>query len=380
MKTMSELPKLYAKASTDKIKTWETWVTDNGDNTATMWTKHGYIDGKLTETPKIIKTGKNIGKKNETTPFEQAVLVAKSKYKKKLDKNYCSDILELKNGPKNELPMKAHKFKERKHNIVYPAFVQKKLNGVRCTAKMIDGKIELTSNGGKSYNDTLHHLFDPLLELLNEGETFDGEIYYHGWSLQQISRRVKKVREDTHLLEFWTFDMVDMERICGDRLEWLHDSMMRNMDTKINHVEHEIVQNEQDVYDAHDDYVKQGFEGVIIRNINGMYKFGPSRCADLQKYKKFIDAEFKIIAAEFEVVQVPDGKGGFTETNCVIFVCITEEGNAFNVRPKGTVERRAYWYENRANIVGKDLTIRYFELSDDNVPQQPVGIVIRDYE
>jgi DNA ligase-1 len=379
-KTINELPKLYAKASTGKIKTWEIWVTDNEDGTATMWRRSGYIDGKLKDTPKIIKTGKNIGKSNETTPLEQAIAMAKSKHKKNLGRNYVPNQKDL-NGPiKHRLPMKAQYFNKRKHDIDYPAIVQPKLNGVRCTAKNIDGKIELTSNGGKSYNETLFHLIDPILEILPNGKEQDGEIYYHGWSLQQISRRVKKVREDTHLLEFWTFDMVDTESWCVNRLETLNDMMMRSMGTQIKCLNNKMVMNEQEVYKFHDEYVQDGYEGIIIRNINGKYKFGPSRCKDLQKYKKFIDAEFKIIAAESEIVQVPDGQGGFLEVVCVIWICITEEGNTFKVRPKGTIERRAYWYQNKNQIIGKDLTVRFFEYSEDMIPQQPVGIVIRDYE
>ena len=378
--TKNELPKLYANASNNKIKTWEVWVTDNNDNTATLWRRSGFIDGKLKDTPKIIKSGKNIGKSNETTPLQQALLIAKSKYKKNLERNYSPDINDLSAPVKHRLPMKAQYFNKRKHDIVYPAIVQPKLNGVRCTAKNIDGKIELTSNGGKSYNETLFHLFPALLEILPNSEELDGEIYYHGWSLQQISRRVKKIREDTHLLEFWTFDMVDLESWCANRLETLDDMVMRSMGTQIKCLDNQMVMNEQEVYKFHDEYVQDGYEGIIIRNINGAYKFGPSRCKDLQKYKKFIDAEFKIIAAESEIIQVPDGQGDFYEIVCIIWVCITKEGNTFNVRPKGTVERRAYWYQNRNSIIGKDLTVRYFELSEDLVPQQPVGIVIRDYE
>lgn len=378
--TKNDLPKLYAKASTGKIKTWEIWVTDNGDNTATMWTKHGYEDGKLTETPKIIKSGKNIGKSNETTPLQQAILMAMTKHRKKMDKNYDPDKKNLNAPVKHRLPMKAQYFNKRKHDINYPAIVQPKLNGVRCTAKNIDGKIELTSNGGKSYNETLFHLFPALLEILSNGEELDGEIYYHGWSLQQITRRVKKVREDTHLLEFWTFDMIDLESWCAHRLDNLDDIMMRSMGTQLKCLENQIVMDEQEVYKFHDEYVQDGYEGIIIRNINGAYKFGPSRCKDLQKYKKFIDAEFSIVDAESEIVQVPDGQGGFLEVVCVIWVCITEKGNTFNVRPKGTVERRSYWYQNKNQIIGKDLTVRFFEYSKDMIPQQPVGIVVRDYE
>jgi hypothetical protein len=32
------------------------------------------------------------------------------------------------------------------------------------------------------------------------------------------------------------------------------------------------------------------------------------------------------------------------------------------------------------NLIGKSLTVRYFEMTDDNIPRFPVGVSIRDYE
>jgi hypothetical protein len=34
----------------------------------------------------------------------------------------------------------------------------------------------------------------------------------------------------------------------------------------------------------------------------------------------------------------------------------------------------------RGDYIGKDLTVQFFELTDDGVPRFPVGIAVRDYE
>ena len=47
----------------------------------------------------------------------------------------------------------------------------------------------------------------------------------------------------------------------------------------------------------------EGFEGAIIRNMDGLYTF-IHRVDDLQKYKEFFDAEFKIIGADVERVLI----------------------------------------------------------------------------
>jgi hypothetical protein len=37
-------------------------------------------------------------------------------------------------------------------------------------------------------------------------------------------------------------------------------------------------------------------------------------------------------------------------------------------------------FDNAEDFMGKLLTVRYFELTNDGVPRFPVGITIRDYE
>jgi DNA ligase-1 len=75
--------KLYGVSSTGKTKTWMYEVINSGNNTATLKITHGYLDGKMQEDVKIYSEGKNIGRANETTPFEQALKEGIDKKKKK---------------------------------------------------------------------------------------------------------------------------------------------------------------------------------------------------------------------------------------------------------------------------------------------------------
>jgi len=111
-----------------------------------------------------------------------------------------------------------------------------------------------------------------------------------------------------------------------------------------------------------------------------MNAFG-SRSKDLQKYKKFFDAEFKIIGFSAERQNI---NGVLYE--CIVYTCETESGDEFNCRPRGTLESRQELYREGQKCLGKMLTVRYQALTDDTqgkgkkVPQFPVGICIRDYE
>ena len=125
----------------------------------------------------------------------------------------------------------------------------------------------------------------------------------------------------------------------------------------------------KDIYELHDKYVAEGYEGAIIRNIDGLYEFG-FRSNDLIKLKSFMDSEYKIVG----VVEATGRDEG-----TAVFVCECEAGQ-FNVKPMGTRELRADYFKNRKKLIGKMVTVKYQELSNDGIPRFPSAISIRDYE
>jgi len=85
MKT--DFRELYKLSSKGQLQIWSICVEDS-----TIIVTHSLQDGKKQIDKKTIKSGKNQGKENETTANEQALLEAKSKWKKQLDKGYVEDI------------------------------------------------------------------------------------------------------------------------------------------------------------------------------------------------------------------------------------------------------------------------------------------------
>ena len=67
------LTMLYGVSRTNKVKQWQARVEEQDNGTAFIIIESGYVGGKIQSKPKLIAKGKNIGKSNETTPFEQAV-------------------------------------------------------------------------------------------------------------------------------------------------------------------------------------------------------------------------------------------------------------------------------------------------------------------
>ncbi len=115
-------------------------------------------------------------------------------------------------------------------------------------------------------------------------------------------------------------------------------------------------ENADDVREYHDKFVGQGFEGVMVRNPRMPYQMD-KRSAGLMKFKDFKDDEYKIV--------------GYTEATgndagTVIWTCVAPNGITFNVRPKGTREERTEAFNNADSYIGKMLTVRYFELTNDD--------------
>lgn len=102
------LPVLYNTDKSGKERIWKIWVSGN-----TVHRIQGLTDGKK-QTYQRTFQGKNIGKKNETTPHEQAKLVAETTWIDQLDKGYFPKCKEGKRLIEN---IKKSKIETGGHNI-----------------------------------------------------------------------------------------------------------------------------------------------------------------------------------------------------------------------------------------------------------------------
>ena len=63
---LKDYPELYKKDKSGKVRIWKLDATKHEDSTCWIETQYGQKDGKITYSEKEVKSGKNIGKKNET--------------------------------------------------------------------------------------------------------------------------------------------------------------------------------------------------------------------------------------------------------------------------------------------------------------------------
>jgi ATP-dependent DNA ligase len=155
-----------------------------------------------------------------------------------------------------------------------------------------------------------------------------------------------------------------------DRWEIVDNLVKRDVTKTLRIVPVHQVENKEDIERLLYQFLENGDEGIMIRNSDSPYEID-KRSYNLQKYKKFMDSEYKIVGAE-------EGHGN--DEGTVVWICVNGEGKEFNVRPKGTRDARREFYNNKESYYGKSLTVKYQELTNDGIPRFPVGITIRDYE
>ncbi len=364
---------IYGLASTGKYKVWSASVT-NVPEGAILTVTHGSEGGKQTTTSRTIREGKNLGKSNETAPYQQALLEATALRQKKLDKGYRTTKAELvaDHEATNRLPMLAHKYTDRQHTLVWPAFVQPKLNGIRCLIERVGDTIQFYSRGNKQFT-TLGHLTAHCLRVMRPGDIFDGELYNHGdITFQELCSLVKdtspteeKRQRCAAMIQFWNYDRCILEPFSVRR------TLLLPTEGPVRSVPTYAVESHADVVRYHAQFVADGYEGTMIRSGGDEpYRF-QYRSPSLLKYKDFVDEEFTIID-----VKEGDGKA----VGQAIFVCRVGTSQTVNVRCKGTDGSRREQWGNRAQYIGKRLTVRFQNYSDDGIPVFPVGVAIRDYE
>lgn len=342
--------KLYKLSrNNNEIEEWQI-TTDKDTYTVT----YGQLNGKLTSKTTRVK-GKNIGRSNETTPEQQAILEAQSKYNLKLRKGYVENIHLVSIKQNAYEPMLAQKFKQP----VKCGYMQEKINGYRCVYNP-DLKV-LFTRGNKTFN-IIPHILDACIKI---GLPLDGELIWPGHSFQELKSVLG--RDDCHPrfneIEFHVFDIV-CDGDFGQRLEKLQ-KIAPTFPFCIKLVPTIPFDNWDIVNDYFNKVSDNKGEGVILRVDKCLYKPG-SRCKDLIKYKNFEDAEFEIIGCE-------EDKNG----NCV-FICKTESGVEFNVTPEGSFEEKRDYLININDYIGKYLNVRHIGWTEDGKPFHAVGVYIRE--
>jgi ATP-dependent DNA ligase len=362
-----KLETIYKKTKTGATQEWTIEVVGNKYRTHS-----GQVGGIITTNEWTIVYGKNEGKANATTDSEQCMKEAVAKRTKKLESGYFENIKHIHKQQYFE-PMLASKWEDSKDKITYPIFSQPKLDGIRC----IVTKDGMFSRNGKPIISA-PHIIESLSEVFEvyPDMVLDGELYADKFAndFNKIVSLVKKtkptdadLKESKKNIQYWIYDLPDNGIKFGDRCDRLHD-LFNAFDSFSKHcieVETTLCMSEDDVVDLYEEYVDAGFEGQMLR-LNGKYE--NKRSKNLMKHKSFIDEEYTIKG-------IVEGEGNRTGT-AGYMVFETADGKPFKSNVKGTWEETAEMLKNKKKLIGKQATIKYFNLTPDGIPRFPYVINI----
>ena len=360
------------------------------------------LGGKKTTQP-LIEIYKGKAKR---TLEEQLTLQYNSEKKKYLDKGY-KDVADLEISELTEenckkalgdnktnqdgilKPMLAKKYQDVSPKLLENEwFASRKINGVRCFLFYKDNEIKTVARGATNYDVATTHLRSnqKLIDFFKQypDMILDGELYKFGWTLNKISGLCRKQDWDPEMgeLEFYMYDIVDLEKPFPARLNVMKqisellglsfepERSWDSDDLKIQMLPQEKVKGAENIKRMHDQFVKEGWEGLVIRDLTTPYKPG-ARGQFMLKYKQYQDAEYLTVGLE-EGLRRED----FT------FIMETEDGVRFNAKPIGSREVKEYYRAHLNDIIGKMATLKYFEMSGagTGVPQQPIWMNVRELE
>ncbi len=262
-------------------------------------------------------------------------------------------------------------------------YVSRKIDGARCIAIVdTDSNATFYSRTGKEF-DTLGIVSDGIKALGVKDVVFDGELCLvdedGNEDFQGIMKQLKKKDHTIPNPSYKIFDIIthdefyskkgDKNRPYSIRYANLCAVMQPNECPCLTILEQEVIRNDDHFNEWIAKSTKEKYEGLMLR-ADEPYK--GKRSKDLLKYKSFFDDEYEVIDTEMGPFRyVKDGaEHEETMLSCVM---INHKGYAVRVGSGFTIEQRQEFYQDPSKILGKIITVQYFE----ETKNQDGGISLR---
>ena len=352
-----KLNTLYSRSVKGKVNTFIIEVESNKFRSIT-----GFDDGKKTISEWTVCEAKSY-----CSAEAQALKEAQAIHRKKIETGSFENMSDIDNEIHFE-PMLAHKWEDQKDKVKYPIYSQPKLDGIRCIVKK-DG---MWSRNGKKIISAPHiyeamkHLFKTNPDLIFDGELYADKLADDFNAICSLVKKTKPTVEDLNesaaKIEYHIYDLPSHKGTFSERYKTLIHMDLPGCCVK---VVTSIVNQESEVTTLYENYVGEGYEGQMLR-LNLPYE--NKRSKSLLKHKSFIDTEYKIIGVE-------QGKGNLTgKMGALVFK--TSKGDTFNASINGGWDYLEELWNSKDKLIGKQATVKYFNLTPDGKPRFPKVIKI----
>lgn len=261
-------------------------------------------------------------------------------------------------------------------------FASRKLDGCRTICKINNymkdqefiQEVKFYSRSGKEFT-TLSNLVEPIKSFTSMlmGEwVLDGECCIMEGENENFNLLMREITRKNHTIEnpkYKIFDIITIDEFEGresmgdfevrynDLIEYYYQSQYEPAVQKhLEVLEQELITS-QETFDKWVQLVKDNnWEGFMLRK-NAPYKRG--RTKDLIKVKKFQDNEY--IVEDVLTGVVSYNENGVKEYDAVTALIINHKGTKVQVGSGLTKDQRLSWYSNPDDIIGKTVTVQYFE-------------------
>ena len=291
-------------------------------------------------------------------------------------------------------PMLAAECTDALGSLCFPLLASPKLDGIRCVVK-----------GGKALTRSLKEIPNrAIFEALSrpEYEGYDGEIIVGTPTDKDVYRRTNSqvMSRDGGLSDvvFFVFDNFNEPQANYERRQEGIGQVVGpggSVDIPIGTLSNYVVNSLQELEVCEANFLKAGYEGVMLRDPQAPYKFGRStlRQQALLKLKRFTTSEAEVIGMLEEMANLNEAKTnalGYTERSThaqnkqgkgrlgAITVRDLQTGVEFEIGSGFTAqEREQFW---REDLQGQIVRYRHFPIGVKDKPRFPVFDGLRSKE
>jgi DNA ligase-1 len=239
----------------------------------------------------------------------------------------------------------------------YPLLASAKLDGFRALVTP-DG---IFSRNWKPFNEAVHNYFADVIETAKDLQTVvDGEIYSRQFRFDELASNLRSGSIDSSI-RFYAFDSLSVN-------EWMSDSSepflnryqttvttYRKLDTVAPLVQYQI-NNDDDLARLFAQAIEQGFEGLILRKPDSVYKHGRATMKQgiIFKLKQWVTVDSKIIGFKQRL------KGGKRTGKIGSYLLKSSDGIEFAAKPgAGVVVPESWRFRN--DLLGKFVECRFMK-------------------
>ena len=180
-----------------------------------------------------------------------------------------------------------------------------------------------------------------------------------------LVRKTKPTKEDLQeskeKVVFVVYDAI-MAGSFDDRMSFLGENIDYNYSPTVELLETHTVNNEDDIQKKLSYYIERGYEGQMLRSVDGEYE--GKRSKGLIKHKEFEDDEF-------EIVSIEEGKGNWAGAAKRVEIRLKDGTTQFS-GVRGSFDFLKELLYNANDYIGTDVTVRYQNKTDDDKLRFPV--------